>query len=266
MSRPLAQAISEIEKRLRSAGRLSLFLDFDGTLVPLGPDPSAIRLDPATRETLKRISRKESIAATVISGRAIDDLYMRVGHVEGIVYAGNHGLQIFGRGMYFVEPTAAARSSELCRMSSALVEKLKPFMGAFVEFKGLTTAIHFRITPEENVQQISTVVRDTIATNPECFQLKSGSKVLEIVPRTNWNKGAAVRWINRRLGDGEILSIYIGDDNTDEDAFRELPDSITVKVGDPAGTLARYQAPDPDAVHDFLLRLTDCELSRSAGH
>jgi trehalose-phosphatase len=191
---------------------------------------------------------------------------MRVGHVEGIVYAGNHGLQIFGRGMYFVEPTAAARSSELCRMSSALVEKLKPFMGAFVEFKGLTTAIHFRITPEENVQQISTVVRDMIATNPECFQLKSGSKVLEIVPRTNWNKGAAVRWINRRLGDGEILSIYIGDDNTDEDAFRELPDSITVKVGDPAGTLARYQAPDPDAVHDFLLRLTDCELSRSAGH
>src|ERR1035437_1011570 len=265
MSRPLAQAISEIEKRLRSAGRLSLFLDFDGTLVPLGPDPSAIRLDPATRETLNRLSCKESIVTTVISGRAIDDLHMRVG-VEGVVYAGNHGLQIFGRGMYFVEPTAAARSSELCRMSSALVEKLKPFMGAFVEFKGLTTAIHFRITPEENVQQISTVVRDTIATNPECFQLKSGSKVLEIVPRTKWNKGAAVRWINRRLGDGEILSIYIGDDNTDEDAFRELPDSITVKVGDPAGTLARYQAPDPDAVHDFLLRLTDCELSRSAGH
>jgi len=265
MSQPLAQAIGEIEKRLRSAGRLSLFLDFDGTLVPLGPDPSAIRLDPATRETLNRLSHRESITTTVISGRAIDDLYMRVG-VKGIVYAGNHGLQIFGRGMYFVEPTAAARSSELCRMSSALVEKLKPFMGAFVEFKGLTTAIHFRITPEENVQQISTVVRDTIATNPECFQLKSGSKVLEIVPRTNWNKGAAVRWINRRLGDGEILSIYIGDDNTDEDAFRELPDSITVKVGDPAGTLARYQAPDPDAVHDFLLRLTDCELSRSAGH
>jgi len=116
------------------------------------------------------------------------------------------------------------------------------------------------------VQQISTVVRDTIATNPEWFQLKSGSKVLEIVPRTNWNKGAAVRWINRRLGDGEILSIYIGDDNTDEDAFRELPDSITVKVGDAAGTLARYQTPDPDAVHDFLLWLTDCELSRSAGH
>lgn len=265
MSQPLAQAIGEIEKRLRSAGKLSLFLDFDGTLAPLGPDPSAIRLDSAVRDTLNRISHRESVVTTLISGRAIDDLYMRVG-VEGIVYAGNHGLQIFGRGMYFVEPTAAARRSDLRRMSSTLVEKLKPFMGAFVEFKGLTTAIHFRITPEEYVQEISTAVQDTIATNPEWFQLKRGNKVMEIVPRTNWNKGAAVRWINRRLGDGELLSIYFGDDNTDEDAFRELPDEITVKVGDPNATLARYQTPDPEAVHDFLLRLSDFELSRTAGH
>jgi len=67
-----------------------------------------------------------------------------------------------------------------------------------------------------------------------------------------------VKWINRHLGkNGEVLSIYFGDDTTDEDAFRVLPDAITVKVGGSRATHARYRLPDPAAVHQFLNWLAD---------
>jgi trehalose 6-phosphate phosphatase len=78
------------------------------------------------------------------------------------------------------------------------------------------------------------------------------------MPRSGWHKGMAVRWINRQLSqeDGEtVLSIYVGDDSSDEDAFSVMPDAITVKVGIVPLTQAAYQLPDPTAVHEFLLWL-----------
>jgi trehalose 6-phosphate phosphatase len=79
------------------------------------------------------------------------------------------------------------------------------------------------------------------------------------VPRSNWHKGAAVEWINGHLcdSDNEVLTVYLGDDASDEDAFAVLPDAVTVKVGPAAATCARYQLPGPAAVHEFLLWLAD---------
>lgn len=245
------QALSDVERRIRTAGRVSLYLDFDGTLAPIVPDPSAASLDPETRETLRRIVARERMVAAIISGRAVEDLYTRI-RLDGLIYAGNHGMEIFGRNLCFVDPAAAARREPMRQLSEELAARLESVPGTQVDYKGLTTSIHYRQAAAAGIRETEEAVRAAVAAAGPGFCLNSGRKVFEIVPRTNWHKGAAVQWINRQLGNGEVLPIYLGDDSSDEDAFSVLPDAITVKVGRPAVTSARYRLPDPAAVHEFL--------------
>ena len=257
MLQPPADLTSEIERRTPAAGLISLFLDFDGTLVPISGDPTAPRLDPAAAETLKMLSQSEALVTTVISGRAIEDLYARI-RLDGLIYAGNHGLEIFGRQFRFVEPVAASRREALDRLCEELTLELQPFEGAIVENKGLTASVHYRMAADADREPIERAVYAATARNGALFRVNTGRKVFEIVPRTNWHKGAAVAWINGHLTGKELLTVYLGDDTTDEDAFAVLPDAVTIKVGNAAATCARYRLPGPAAVHDFLLWLAHC--------
>jgi trehalose 6-phosphate phosphatase len=254
MCRSLLQDLASVEERMQAAARVLLFLDFDGTLAPLVQDPSNALLDESTRETLARISRSR-ILTTVISGRSLSDICGRIS-LEGIVYAGNHGMEIRGRQLQFMEPASAARREELAHLSKRLASKLRNIEGAIVQFKGLTTSVHYRSAAPEDVARIETTVKAALASAPASFRLVSSKMALEIIPQTGWDKGKAVGWIAQHFGDGNALSIYLGDDVTDEDAFRVLPDGITVKVGDFAATSARYWLADPPAVHEFLTWLT----------
>jgi trehalose-phosphatase len=260
MNTVLAQLSSEVEDRCQSNGIVSLFLDFDGTLTPIAQDPATPRLDAKTSDVLRKIAMKPAFVTTIISGRAVEDLYSRV-RVEGLIYAGNHGIEIFGRNLCFVEPVAAALREELAQLSEELTVKLGPISGILVEYKGATSSVHYRRVAEQEVALVQDVVRNALENHP-AFRLGGGRKVLEIVPRTEWHKGTAALWINRHLGRQDVVSIYIGDDVTDEDAFRSLPDAITVKVGGcRIATRARYRVEGPEEVYQFLDWLSDFLLS-----
>jgi len=254
----LFQDLAKVDDRIRAAARISLFLDFDGTLVPLRPDPAEVRLSEETRATLIRLMRNDRTVTTMISGRSLSDLCSRVG-LEGLIYAGNHGMEISGRQLHFIEPSAEIRREELRALSAKIAAGLRDVEGVFVEYKGLTTSIHYRSAAVRDLARIETLVRGAVALGPNLFRLDSGKMTFEIIPRAFWNKGAAARWINQHLGDGGALSIYLGDDNTDEDAFCALPDGITVKVGAFAATSAKYHLADPSAVHEFLNWLANHE-------
>jgi trehalose 6-phosphate phosphatase len=261
---PIAEIVDDIEARLSVVERISLFLDFDGTLVPIESDPRSPRPDQATVDTLKKLAGRKSLVTTIISGRAVEDLYSRI-RVEGIIYAGNHGLEIFGRTLRFVEANAWNRRAELERLTEELSALLRPIEGTLVENKGLTASVHYRQAQADSLPMIQEVVRVAVARYDPMFLATPGRKVVEIVPATNWNKGSAVQWINAQLG-GRILSIYAGDDNTDERAFRTLPDAVTIKIGHLPTTDARYRLPDPGALQELLLELTLAgELRCSAG-
>jgi len=261
MHTSLAQVVSEVKGRVQTADRISLFLDFDGTLVPIAADPAAPRLDPATADTLNLLSTQDSLVTTIISGRAVEDLYTRI-RLQGLIYAGNHGLVIFGRDLGFVEPAASARRQALEQLCEELSVALQPYEGVLVEFKGLTASIHYRQAEQSLLPWIETAVRSAVARMGALFRLSPGRKIFEIMPRTSWHKGAAVRWINRHLGEDDVLSVYLGDDTSDEEAFRVMPDAITIKVGGAPLTCARYQLPDPAAVQEFLLWLAIQEAAR----
>lgn len=251
---PLMQSLAEVDAKIQTAGRVALFLDFDGTLAPIAEDPTAAQLSPDVREVLRRIAQQEFVVTTVISGRAVEDLYTRI-RLDGIIYGGNHGLEIFGRGMRFVEPAADARRGQMQRLAETLGAGLRPFPGVMVEDKGLSASVHYRQAAADQVPAIEDAVRYAVASAGAWFRLQPGRKSLEIVPRTGWHKGAAVQWINRQLGENGLLPIYLGDDYSDEDAFAVLRNAITVKVNGPIATCARYRVPDPYAVYQFLLWL-----------
>jgi trehalose 6-phosphate phosphatase len=267
MSQPLSPArLAEIREQVREAGALSLFLDFDGTLAPIVNDPDDARLDPEVRSRLAALSARDDTLVAIISGRALDDLRARVG-IAGAIYAGNHGLEISGpeidgKPVCFVEPCAVARREPLRRICDNLTATLAHIPGARVENKVLTASVHYRQAAAGEAHHITEIVQRELAhssalSHVNHFRVNHGKLVLEIVPRTDWHKGAAVGWINTRLAMPGARSIYIGDDRTDEDAFARMTDEITIRVGRSAGTSARYFVKDPARVHAFLEWLSE---------
>jgi trehalose-phosphatase len=261
---PLAEVITAVKDRMGTAGRIGLFLDFDGTLVRIQPDFAAPELDPDMAETLKLLANQERVATTIISGRAVEDLYRRI-RLEDLIYAGNHGLEISGRNLHFVDRVASARRAPLESLCAELAAELRTITGSVVEYKGLTASVHYRLAAETDIEEIQKAVYAAVARNGEIFRVRAGWKVFEILPRTDSHKGTAVRWINQHVGQEDTLVIYLGDDTTDEDAFRVLPEAITIRVGAAAETCARYQLPDPAAVHEFLLWLVGRVRARREG-
>jgi trehalose-phosphatase len=251
MSHPLFGAIGEIGGRIERAQSLLVCLDFDGTLTPLQDEPAQVSLMPHMQRALRSLTGQRDLYLAIISGRERSDLQGRV-RMPGLIYAGNHGLEISGSGILFVEPSAASSSDLIKKLAGELARKLQDISGAVVEDKGLTLAIHYRQVAEDQVETVRRLVHAALAGTDHPFQLASGNKVYDIRPRVYWNKGSAVGWIKEQLGQPDILVIYVGDDVTDEDAFTALPDDITVKVGDPTETAAQYFLENQAEVRKFL--------------
>jgi trehalose 6-phosphate phosphatase len=251
MMRRLSDALPEVETRIAGARHLLLGLDFEGTLVPFVDVPTMSHLGPAAARVLESLSKCDRVSVVVMSGRERNDLQTRVG-IPSIIYAGNHGLEIGGPGFLFVDETAAAHGTALRELGANLATRLMPIPGALVEDKGLTVAVHERLVAEDAREEVRRIVHGVLAGSSHPFQLTVGQRVYEIRPRTSWHRGSAITWIRERLGKPETLTIYLGDDATDEDAFAALPDDITIRVGEAAETAAHFQIDNPAEVHGFL--------------
>jgi len=230
----------------------SWVIDINGKdkIVSTKEAPHNLKITPVRTEVDNALAR---MAASRVVQEIHRGAYVNIGvGLPDVVYAGNHGLEIAGRGLSFLEPAAAAARDELRAVTERLESALSAVPGAFVEYKVLTTSVHYRNVAAEDVGRVEQAVREAVGPAAGLFRLGSGKMLWEILPRTDWNKGAAVRWILDRLGEDDILSIYFGDDQTDENAFRALPDGLTFKVGCEGGTDAKYRVTGPLAVEEFL--------------
>lgn len=234
------EAISDVERWALDAQRHSLLLDFDGTLAPFVPNPDCSFLDPTVRRVLTEIHETGQIAVGVISGRSLDEIQGLVG-VYGIVYAGNHGMEIMGPGVRFIDRVALAARDEIQLMALRFRYDLKRLHNVQIKNKGLSITIHWS-TPQlsEDHLEIRKAVIDAVADGGERFTVRDAKNSIDILPSTKWNKGSAAQWINRHVGAEVQNSMYVGDDRTDEDVFAALREAITVKVGAAGNTRARY--------------------------
>ena len=171
------------------------------------------------------------------------------------------GLEILSRQLRFVEPVASERRDALERLCEEIEAKVQPVPGTLFERKGLTAAVHYRQAAESSwpaIQQAGLLRGGTPrrAISHQSWPQES----LDIMPRTDWHKGAAVESINSHLA-GKLFTIYLGDDVTDEDAFSVLPNNVTVKVGPVTATCARFRLSGPAAVQEFLLWLANIGMN-----
>ena len=262
MTQHLFDHLPHIALAIRGASHVFLSLDFDGTLAPIDPNPGVASMPAESRKALKAVQTGDRSSVAIISGRALPDLRERV-RMDTIIYAGNHGLEITGPGLHFIEPTAALRVDALEELSRHLQVRLRHLPGVEVESKVLTASVHFRRAAPNRLEEIQKTVQDALAPLASLFQVTQGLQVFEIRPRVNWHKGRAIRWIREALGRRDALCLYIGDDLTDEDAFRALPEGITIRVGRTSGTCAQYYLELQESVQEFLQWLAELLGSNS---
>jgi len=252
----IPSALEHVSEIARSGGRLAIFLDYDGTLVPIVSRPENAWLSESMRETLRSLASHVPVA--ILSGRDLDDVRGRV-HVDGIVYAGSHGFDIAGAGGLRRE-FGASYLAVLHAAETELREMLDEIPGAQLERKHFSVAAHYRNVNESNAFKVAVAV-DAVAARHRELRRINGKKVYELLPDMDWNKGKAVIWLleTLELERGNVPPIYIGDDRTDEDAFRALEKrGVGILVSEqPQATAASYRLKNPEEVECFLKKITE---------
>ncbi len=247
----------EIRELLRDR-RPVVFLDYDGTLTPIVERPEDALIPASTRGAIERLATLIPVA--IVSGRDLADVRRMVG-VEGIAYAGSHGFDLV-RPDGSTDQRAREFLPDLDAAERELSPRLEPVPGARIERKRFAVAVHFRQVAEGSVAQVEAAVAEVAAAHPR-LRRTGGKKVFELRPDVDWDKGKALLWLLQALGleGSEQLPIYLGDDETDEDAFRAIGErglGVVVRgEGDDRPTLARYALRDPDEARAFLELLAD---------
>lgn len=257
----LLSAWEELRGELKAARRILLLSDYDGTLTPIVARPELAHLPENTRQLLRVLSRKPGFTLGIISGRALADLKDRVG-LKGILYAGNHGLEIEGPDISFVNPLAEEVKPVFRAMRQVLSKALARVRGVIVEDKGLTLSVHYRLVDEEKSEEVRSIFERVVATARSLGKVRTtaGKKVYEVRPAVDWDKGKAIKLLMKRYGKGGrgsgLVPIYLGDDLTDEDGFRAIErygDGLSIFVGEEnTNTIARCFLRTPAEVEKFL--------------
>jgi trehalose-phosphatase len=242
---------------------LFLLLDFDGTLAPIAQKPQDAAISAETREVLVRISKECKLQVAVISGRALRDIKQVVA-VDGIIYAGNHGMEMEGLDFKFEYPLPRGYRDNLKQIRDTLHQNLAGIEGVFFEDKGYCLCIHYRQVARGKLSFLKDCFKRAISlfVQNNAVKLCYGKKVFEVRPPLEWDKGMAVLWLLERQsvlrpGAG-TYPVYIGDDQTDEDAFKALKNTgLTVVVGKTEQSCAQYYLRDTVDVTRFLRQIAD---------
>jgi alpha,alpha-trehalase len=254
----IPSALEHVQEIAGGSGRAAVFLDYDGTLTPIVSQPEDASLSDSMRQTLRELAARAPVVA-ILSGRDLDDVRRRV-NIDSIVYAGSHGFDIAG-------PHGLCRQmgteflSNLDTAEKELHKALDGISGARVERKRFSIAAHYRHVNENDVPKVKQAVGE-VATRHRKLRRINGKKVYELLPDVAWDKGKAALWLLETLGlesrSGGIRPIYIGDDRTDEDAFRALEQrGIGILVSEQSQpTTAGYSLKNPVEVERFLRALT----------
>lgn len=251
-------------QRLERANSVLLALDFDGTLAPIAEHPDKASAPSRTLDLLSALAGKPGCKIAIVTGRTLADVKQRV-RVVGVIYCGNHGLQMEVDGRRWTAPSAARERASIREAEKALSTALRSLPGIVLESKGLSLSVHYRQASTEDkgrcLRLCGKVLQPFLASGR--LKVDQGKEVMEVQPDVPWDKGACLKRLARLtfVKAGEAgLCIFIGDDVFDEPAFRAIRqmDGVGILVGgrDPESSATCF-LPSTRAVQKFLARLLD---------
>src|SRR5438105_1020909 len=269
--RDLPHALAEGEALARRfvGKQPAVFLDYDGTLTPIRDRPEDAVISDSMRKAVRRLAERVSVVVVSGRGRKVVQELMGFGNLMG---DGSHGFDIWSPVGGSIEREEGASFEGLLReVEAKLRAELADIPGALVEPKKSSVAAHFRLVPEEQRPRVKEIVDAILSKHPEELKVTPGKMVFEIQPKLDWDKGKAMLYLLEALDldRDDVVPVYLGDDITDEDAFRALAGrGIGIFVGsadDPetAGrtTAADYVLNTIGEVEEFLNRLAALDFA-----
>jgi trehalose 6-phosphate phosphatase len=229
----------------------SLFLDFDGTLVAIVDRPDAVTVGPPLERLISRLREALAGRIAILSGRALAEIDRLLVHGRFAV-GGSHGLELRWPDGRLDTPVPPAMLADIVAQMRA-VQARHP--GVIVEEKPFGAALHYRAAPA--AEDACRTLAVTLAQQ-DGLSLQTGKMVFEIRV-TGPDKGGALRAL---MGDATMRGttpVFIGDDETDEAAFRAAAalGGAGILVGPSRPTAARYRLDDVAATQDWLERAAE---------
>jgi trehalose 6-phosphate phosphatase len=200
-------------------GRTAILTDFDGTLAPIVANADDAALSDEAREVLVRLVDRYALVGAV-SGRRAGDVRARIG-LDGLAYAGNHGLELMlpGESEPSPDPSLDGREGDAAAFVATVERERFDGDGLRLEDKGPIQAIHWRGADDEARAEAS--AREiAVEAGRAGLDPHFGRKVLELRPAGGGGKDGAVASL--LAGDGLDRVVFAGDDRTDVDAFLRL--------------------------------------------
>ncbi|MFO8109386.1 MAG: trehalose-phosphatase [Thermoplasmata archaeon] len=254
----MPKGMKKLEEDIRAHGELLFFSDYDGTLVSFTDDPAETRTPIEVLRSLRELGRLETVNLAVISGRTIEDL-KRMIPLDDIVLAGLHGMVVdYGNGEVCLRDDVEELALIIDELTGEIRTKYFGVEGLIVEDKKFVVALHYRMFQGDE-RKLKEDLFDTIVKGSnKRLEVLEGDKIFEIRPK-GWSKGVAVDQLRERYGRDKPV-LYLGDDTTDEDAFRVLKGedrAYPVKVVKEGGTArlethAEYMVLGVDEVRKLL--------------
>src|SRR6476469_5518999 len=237
---PVDGSLARLVAPLRAQPRRGAVLcDIDGTLAPIVPVPEDARVLPGALAVLELLASRYALVGCV-TGRPAAEA-RRIIPVEAVAISGNHGLEVWRDGAVHLAPQAVKYVQPIAdALQLVRNDGLLPELGCQIADKGITFTVHYRGSPRAD--HAHRYLETQIVPQLERAGLASsfGRMVLEVRPPIAVDKGAAVKRLRGRRHITEIL--FVGDDSSDVDAFREA--TVRVAVRSPEAPRALLAAAD----------------------
>ncbi|HVE45842.1 MAG TPA: trehalose-phosphatase [Acidimicrobiales bacterium] len=214
--------------------RPAVFLDYDGVLTPIVDRPEDAVMSDGMREAVQALAQRCSVC--VVSGRDRPVVQQLMG-VDTLVVAGSHGFDIWSPQEGTIAHGAAAGFDDLIsEVTDRLRAEVESISGAVVESKRASVAVHYRLADPEHHATVTAMVNELLDEYSGRLKATPGKMVYELQPKIDWHKGKAVLHLLQtlHLDADDVVPLYLGDDITDEDAFRALAGrGVGIIVGHP---------------------------------
>jgi trehalose 6-phosphate phosphatase len=238
----------------RLAGRRpAVFLDYDGVLTPIVDRPEDAVISDGMRAAVRALAGRCPVC--VVSGRDRQVVQDLMG-IDDLVVAGSHGFDIWSPDEGTIAHDAGSGFEDaIADATDRLRADLGSIPGVEIESKRVSVAVHYRHVDPEQHAKVGALVDALLAERPEQLKVTPGKKVYELQPKIDWDKGRAVLYLLETLGldTEEVVPLYLGDDITDEDAFRALSGlGVGIIIGHPADPEVAERA----TAADFVLAST----------
>jgi trehalose 6-phosphate synthase/phosphatase len=241
--------IKRLKEKFLKAENKILFLDYDGTLVPIVSNPGLAVPEENLKNMLNELSDQENTEVVLISGRKKDDLEKWFGNLNINIVA-EHGALLKRKGGNW-ESLVSIPSDFKTQIRNIMELYVDRLPQSFIEEKEFSIVFHYRnADPELASVRVSELVDELLLfTGNIQANVLVGNKVVEVRP-AGVDKGSAANLFLKEKEYDFILAI--GDDVTDEDLFKNLPKkAITIKVGI-GKSFAKYSAKSYKEIRTLL--------------